>query len=505
MKKVRTLIFVTIVVAALVAPTLVGAQSGDTLPGSGWWTGQQIQNIGTGDATIVSTAYAYDSSQTYMASAGPIAPGAAANFLPADFTGMPNGFQGSAVVASDQPIKAMVTVTNRPVGSYGVSGGVAGAQYQGIDGSAASTTIAFPQAKKAFGPKTSTLFVQNAGSAPDDVLATFTCPDGAHTYTTAQIQPGQMAVVNLSAATPAIPDGSLCSATMTSGQPLAGVYTEHWTTETVATLLQSTKAFTQGDYDTTIYAPVYKKAFPADPTRSRTTGVAVQNVTGGPINVTATFYYSGGTCTPVGHTITWTKNNLQPNELFVFLQPTIANGASEDMPDGCLASAVFVGTGNIAGLANDSFLNPIPPQGTQSSTTYSTFADHLKTNEIAVPLFKEKFGNKSTGVDVQNIGAGTASIWLEFKTSTGTTYTTVPRNVAAGTATNYFLVSDQAIWQGTPMPTTGANYAVTVHSDQPVVALVSETPYYPGSGICFGQAGNPCFDRQNYEGFNVTP
>jgi hypothetical protein len=508
MKK-RYALVALMVIASMVFSTMVSAQSGDTLPGSGWWTGTQIQNIGTSAATIVSTAYdATNPANTYTAMAGPLAAGSSVTFLPADFTNMPNGFQGSAVVSSDQPIKAIVNLTNRLVQSgattYGIAGGLAGGQYQGVDGASAATTIRFPIAKKAFGPKTTTFFVQNAGAAADDVQLSFVC--GATTYTgnTASIQPGQMVVVSMDMTTPVIPDGQLCSGTVSSGQPIAGVATEHYTTESVATLVQATRGFTSADYGTTIYAPLFKNNFPLTggvPTvRSRTAGAQVQNVSGGAINITGTFVGSGGSCAGITYTQTFT--GIASGASATFLNPT-------GMPNGCLASATFVGTGQIVGIVNESYLYPtVPAPGTQSATAYNMAPQSAGTNKAVAPLFKEKFGGKTSGLQIQNIGTVAATMHAEFR-SGANTWTTINYNVAPGASQNFYLISDcVGCWNGTAMPPVvgnGYNTSVTIISDQPVLSIIAEQPYTTASPNCYSQSAGACYDRQNYEGFNVAP
>jgi hypothetical protein len=495
MKK-NYVILALIVVAAMVFPTLVGAE-GDTLPGSGWWTGQQIMNIGTSNATVVSTAYDALSANTYTAQFFPVVPGGSVTFLPADFVGMGPGFQGSAIVSADQPIKAIVSLTNRQVGSYGIPGGVAGAQYQGIDGTAAATSVRFPIAKRAFGGppnvKTTTFFVQNAGSAATIVTATYSgC--GSHTNNSTSINPGQMVVMNPAAA--GVPTGSLCSATMTATQPIAGVAAEHYDVETVATLVQATRGATSADYDTTIYAPIFKKRFPTNPTRSRTTGGQIQNVTAGNINVTGTFRGTGSCAGPYILTITGVTPGAYANFLYPATTPA--------MPDGCLTSGTFVGTGQIVGIVNESYLDPSPLPGTQSATAYNMAPDNSKTTKAVAPLYKEQFGGKTSGLQAQNVGASNATLHVVF-TSGVNTYTTINYVVAPGSSQNFYLVSTQPlIWVGTPMP-AGTNASATVISDQPVIVAIAEQAYTVANQNCFGQGSGACYDKQNYEGFNIAP
>jgi len=156
MKKTLLSVVATITVLALLASVAV-AQTG--IPGSGWWSGEQVQNVGTATASIVVTAYDMSGASTFSSSQS-VAVGAAFTFTPGDFTGMPDGFKGSAVVSSDQPIKAIVNVTNQLAGDFGVSGGKAAAQYQGTEN--AATTLYFPLAKNNYYGNTTSFYVQNA-------------------------------------------------------------------------------------------------------------------------------------------------------------------------------------------------------------------------------------------------------------------------------------------------------------------------------------------------------
>ena len=49
-------IFVLVLALLLISVGIVSAQSGN-LPGSGWWSGQQIQNVGSASTSVLFTAY----------------------------------------------------------------------------------------------------------------------------------------------------------------------------------------------------------------------------------------------------------------------------------------------------------------------------------------------------------------------------------------------------------------------------------------------------------------
>ena len=232
--------------------TSIASAQGE-LSGGNWWSGEQVQNVGDSQATVSITAYDNASSETYTEDKL-VDPGEAYTFTPFfEFLTMPDGFQGSAVVSSDQPIKAIVNVTNLKVGDFGETGGKGAVQYQGVDGSAVDATLFFPLAKGDYYNATTTFYVQNAGTTAATADAVFTMRTGAtYNFTTPSIGPNQMAVFSIYDTTYTPPgasgdDGRVGSLKVTSTQPLAGVQLEHATTENPATYVQGTRGFTPSD------------------------------------------------------------------------------------------------------------------------------------------------------------------------------------------------------------------------------------------------------------------
>lgn len=480
-------------VLALFITTIASAQI--TPPGGGWWTGEQVQNIGSGQAIVNVIAYDSASSATYEANAT-LNPGASYTFLPASFTGMPDGFQGSAIVSSDQPIKAIVNVTNRKAGAYGVDGGLAAAQYQGMDTGA--TQLNFPLAKNNHYGKYTTFYIQNVGTAPATATAVFVVPSGQYPYTTPSIGPGKMVVVTPGDA--GVPSGNnvgLGSLTVTSSQPLAGVVLEHGT-ENPAKILQATRGFAPSDFDRKVYAPIIKNTF-----YNRFTGLQVQNVTGGSINITVTYATS---C--AGGPFVDTKTGLAPGASYTFVHlPGMTN-----LPSGCLASATVEATGNIVAIVNESYTSAYVASGRQQeSVTYSALPASGATTKISIPLYKEDSYNKGTGIQVQNVGNVTATnVVLVFAGAAGT-FTSVPQTIGPGQSLTFVDVRNKpaSFWSGTPMTPTAlgctatgcaANgvFGVTITADQPIVAIANESTY-PFTAPRISQ------DKNNYEGFNLAP
>jgi hypothetical protein len=497
MKKLHGLLFIVSMLSVLVV-SAVQAETG-SVPGGGWWSGEMVQNVGTGDATVVVTAYGAGSE--YATSHVILAPFAATNFLPSDFALMSDGFQGAAVVQADQPIKAIVNVTNRPAGSYGVTGGEAAAQYQGVDGSAVADHLYFPLVKNDYYGKTTSFYIQNAGTTAAAANYTFSMDNGStYTCATPSIPPTEMVVIVPLDCVPPSVTGVIGKGSLqvwSSTTDFAGVVMEYYTGQSPALLLQATRGFTAQDFDTTRYAPTTKQNF-----YNRFTGIQVQNVDTGNINITISYVGSQGACNGVSLPPS-SFNNLAPGKSHTFNQIAGQDGATMD---NCLASATIVATGDIVATVNESFTGAFVGMGNkQASTTYSTFADSAKTTKISVPLYKEDSYQKYTGLLVQNVGSSTATnIQIEFKCTATvgtvcTTYKTNPITVLPGSnieLSNASYSKPASFWQASSAPVVGTVYAVNVTSDQPVVAIVNES-VHPSHLATLTQ------DKNNYEGFNL--
>lgn len=486
--KVKVLsVFVVVAVLAVLAGVVV-AQTG--IPGSGWWSGEQVQNVGNATANVVVTAYDKSSNATYSSSQT-LTVGSAFTFLPGNFAGMPAGFMGSAVVSSDQPIKAIVNLTNQLSGSFGVAGGKAAGAYQGTEN--VSTALYFPLAKNNRFGNSTTFYVQNAGATAATAVAVFKMDTGAsggvYTFTTPSIGANQMIAINPSDAGVPGTGGSggrdnIGSLTVTSAQPLAGTVLEYTQAQAVATVLFGTRGFASADFNVKAYAPVVKNA-----RFGRFTGIQVQNVSAAPINITINYVGTASTC--AGQTATDTFANLAAGSSKTFVQ----QAGSTNFPANCTGSATINATGNFVAIVNETNLSGFPLAG----ITYSAISDGGKTNEISAPLYKDQRFGQSSGLQIQNVGSATATnVVATFSCKGGSTFTAVstPRTIAVGAAYLFYHPSTMAgvFTASNPFSSKNVNCAVTVTSDQPIVAINNETSDVSGT-----------LDDANYEGFNLTP
>ncbi|MEZ4515379.1 MAG: hypothetical protein R3C44_00580 [Chloroflexota bacterium] len=478
----KILLIVSVLLVALIGVGLVAAQS--ELPGSGWKSGQQIQNIGSASATIVFDAYDTNGTPTNCGSQS-AAPGASVNFLTDVNCSVPAGFVGSAVVSADQPIAAIVNVNNRGTSS-------AAGQYRGTDGSDVATTIAFPLVKNNFGGRTTTFYVQNASTSSNNISATFRV--GTDTYPLNKTNVPGNAMVVLSPADAGVPSGAVGSLTVTGTQPLAGTSLEHEASAAVAQNLQASKAFTPSDYDSTAYCPLVRNAHTSN---DQTTGIQAQNVSGAAQAVHVEYSYSIGNGSV--QTASVDSPSLQPGESFTFF----GGDATYGLPAGALGSATVsgMGGGDIAVVVNDRGFATSNPNRV---TTYSCFPSSGATADVTLPLYKEFFGGNTSGIQIQNVGASPATVTVTYTPTGGGSAVVFTHStpIAAGASATFYSVSTLAspagisVVSGNAASLSNSYGGVTISSDQPIVAIANESSTPGGGSAASGQ------DTKNYEGFN---
>ncbi|MCP4360741.1 MAG: hypothetical protein GY796_22260 [Chloroflexi bacterium] len=476
MKK-KTFLFL-LVALLLVAVGVASAQIGPQ--GGGFWFGATHQNVGTGTATVSVTAYDSASSSTYPYSTS-IASGAALNIGPSDIPSLPAGFVGSIVTSSDEPLVALVNLTNREAGGNGISGGKAAAIYNGIGSSSPNTDLEFPLAKYNHFNKTTTFYLQNAGSSTTTVDVTFNIGGTAYPYTTSSISPGQMVAVDAGLAG-VTGTNNIGAMSMTASEPIAGVMLEHEHTATVATVLQGSSGFAPGEIEQTIYCPTYKQNH-----FGRKSGLQVQNLHTSAQDITATFV-SGGSS-------------------FVSTKTSVASGASVtfiDVPEitsGTLFAATVVGAdGLVAGIVNEAELPLLNTN--QTSTTYNCQAASTASTTVSYPAYKENRFGRTTALQIQNVGGSAATnIVLSFTDNNGDTHTTSAQTIAAGDSSVYVCASAKSIWSGSSLPASTLS-GVTITSDQDIIVVANEASWTSVSP-CTPNNGSSSFDKSTTNGFNL--
>jgi hypothetical protein len=496
----KLLLTIVTIVTLLAGVIGVGAQAGiQSMPGGGWWEASLVQNAGTDPAQVTFTPI-LGKGVTTGATAEPetvtVDPGANVNFMPGQYGNltMSDGFKGSAVVSADQPIVAIGSVANNPIGDIGVSGGRAAAQYPGISQDSVASTLNYPVVKSDYKGKTTTFFIQTVETGTIDVV--YTMNNGADTYTD-QIttdEDGQMATF-----TPADADGMpvtcedatcLGAATFTSEDTdLAGVYVEHNTTESPAQILLSTRGFTADDAGNTVYIPVVKSLW-----KGRTTGIQIQNVGNAAADITVDITKQAGSASGGSHVF----ESVPAGSSVTFFP---GNHGMFDGPFGGGAMDEFVGSMEITSaqtvvaICNE---NDFAAASETKQTVFAGFA--AGSDSILFPLVKEFYNGNTTGVQVMNVGENDVTIEAEyvFQNNSFTVDTDANGNaitLAAGESFTFWGVTEY--WTGDFDAYTNDYGAVTVNAtgtDAAVVGIAQEAEN-PVGGLGY-------LDTKNYEGFN---
>jgi hypothetical protein len=448
------------IILGLATMGILGSQVFAAVPGSGWWALSSYQNIGTSNANISITAYQTGTTNTYTHTPGVLATGASYQLSPSGFAGLPAGFVGSFTASSDQPLAAVVNLTNKLSGGLGVSGGKAAAIYSGVNNPA--TTLLFPSVKHNHFGKTSTIYLQNAGNSATTISVTISVSGVSYPYTSPTIQPGFMLVFDAGLAGVPSGNGNVGSATVTSANPVAGTQVEHEHSASIATIAQAYDSFSTSQLSNTSYCPSFKKNY-----FGRSGAVQVQNAHTTTQDITVKYYNTSGYVTS-----DVTTNVASGASIVVFKPASIIDG---------LYSVIVEGSaGNVAAIVNESELPLVSAR--QTSVTYNCVNNSITTNKVVYPAYRNFYEDLTTAIQVQNIGTSNATnVVLTFVANNGTTYTTTAQTINAGASKTFVNMHSFVGWTGSALPQNTIS-GLTITSDQPIVAIVNESSWLVSGG-----------------------
>ena len=450
----------TVIGAVLVLLFATGGVDADSIT---WTAGFQVQNLGTATANITITYYKQDG-LVAATQVDTIAPGTSKTYYGATMN-VADGFNGSVVITSDQPIVAIANLlTSDPT--------MAGS-YSGVTADATATEVNLPLVMRNHGdpPWNTTISVQNAGpitatvtlafqpspgfpGSPDTINDTIP-PSAAHRY-------DQLGQTDLG-------DEFVGSVVVTSDQPVAAEVNE---IETGGSRLMSYTGFS-GAGSSTVNIPLVMTQ-----NQGWWTGVQVQNLGTVPTDITITCHPDPAytTWTPTPETVT----NVAPGASANFLQ------------SGGQWTQLFVGSAvvtNSAGQPLVAIVNEL--KGTDQGMSYSGFDPATATDEVNLPLIMTQNPEPDrwwTGVQVQNLGTVPTDITITFHPAPGLTWTPTPEtatNVASGASANLLQTGGQwtQLFVGSAVVTNSAG--------QPIAAIVNEITVSP-----IGE------ESMSYNGFN---
>lgn len=496
-------------VMMFIMTAVVAAQSG--LSGTGWYTTAVIQNVGSANGTLSLDAFPLTGSATGGGNATtPLNAGSAVTFRP-DNPGIPGtvgipgiasgSFQGSMVLSSDVDVVSVAFLNNAPLGtSLGVTGGKASAAYNGIP--QGNTTLTYPAVKSGFNSRITSFFIQAAGAAATVSVSVVANNGVTYTKSAINIEANKSYVLltssllNGATAMPMGCTGSATSATgapcigamtLTSTTPVAGTVVEYPTTGSPSAVAMSTNMFGASAASNKVSCPTVKNQFPSGQLPS--TGIAVQNVSGGAQDITVTII------TRLPSVATYTKTfTAVPNGASVVASR--GAGTLGGMPTGAVGAATVTAAGSVIAIASET-------GDANREGMYSCMSSNSATTKIAAPVSKFQFpsatnpGAGNTGINVQNVGNAATNIDGVFncRTTAGvfTNYPISKATIAAGAAAAFSPFTDLGV--GANKVPTGNLCSVVFTASQPIVAIANEST----EGLAIAVR-----DSSVYEGFPLA-
>lgn len=346
-------------------------------------TSFQVQNLSSDTATVKIVFYDENGNSVDAAEVDDTIPGnSSVLYTQGNNEDLPQGFNGSVVVSSDQPVAAIGVQEARNSSNQVYQG-----TYSGFSADQAGDMFYVPTVMKTFYGYTTEISVQNAGTANVDVTISY---DGGHTDSLTGLKPGQVHRFD-NAATPGMPSGYIGSGIISaSGGQVVAVVNQN----NVAALQQQTyEGFSTVAAGTPLYAPVLMRGF-----YGFDTSVQVQNVGGGTTSVT--IHYSNGASD---------TQSLAAGGGYLFTQ-----GNETDLPTNWIGSAYITSTAeDIVAVVNQQ------NTGTGKAASYNAFA--VSAAKYVGPNVMKKFYGFSTSVQVQNVSATSTTCTATFSNGTSQT------------------------------------------------------------------------------------
>lgn len=470
MKTVRVFSFITILalVFAIAPAALAGAPAGN------WVSGIACQNLSTTDSATI-TLYFYQSDNSSPAltypDPTPIPPGGSRNYYtPSSPPGVPEGFLGSVVVASNQPLACNVNTQTTGNGSSGdpyrmaTSAGFADTQ--------AAPTMYAPQVMKNLaGTWSSYIAVQNTTSASVPVTVTYKDRNGNSlpAATETRTIKAQSNWVFYQSDNANLVNGFVGAATIAANDGVSGLavtvnfYNSGASSDTAQ--FQSYNGFGSGANK--LFVPRIVRNY-----YGYNGGMSIQNVGSDSATVKVTFNFAG-------NTYVYNSPTIAPGAALALYAPNIAE---LNPVDGLNVTQRF-GSAVIQASAGDSVVaivnednrggSGVPAERIGQGSTYNAIAEGSQTKTVFFPQITRKAGIVfSGGFQVANATstAGTCTIKYNADTDANESNVPLPANGSiARYAPNVANLTD------------GYNASVTVTCTQSVIGIANLAAE-PGTG-----------------------
>jgi len=363
----KSLFLALVLVLVLVAPVL-----GD---GITYNTGFMVQNLGSTDASITITYYNQDG--TVAATVNDTIPvDGSKNYYP--LTAVPDGFNGSVVISSNQPVAAVANELG--------NGTAYGASYAGFD--AGATTMYLPTIMRNNGGFNTWFNVQNAGTADAHVTVTYTPSTYGNAWTqTATIKPGAAHTFDQATAT-ALGSRFVGSAKVTSDQPIVATVNE-----VGPTTLLSYDGFGSGS--TVVSFPLVNAN-----NAGYVTGIMIMNI--GTVDTTVRVSYTPG----IAGTAQWEEHVVPAGGSASFAFQHFADSGER-----------FVGSGLVTvNSANQPLVAVVNQLNTSANkgAAYGGLDPNDATDKISCPIIMAKNSGYFTGTNIMNVGTTATTVTIAY-------------------------------------------------------------------------------------------
>ena len=422
MKKFMVVSILLLTMVLMIVPAAFGQISS-------YQTGFQVQNLSDTDtANIVVVYYNQDGTEDSQASQA-IDPGSSFTFFPVSASA---GFDGSVVISSDQPVAAITNILG--------DGLAFGASYESFSGG--TETVSLPLIMKDNSGFNTWFNVQNTGSAPVDVAISYsdsTCSDSV-----TGLQPGAAETVPQDTHS-CLPAGYVGSATVTA----AGG-------SVVATVLQvgPDTLFAYNGFTGGSMAPVMPLINANN--AGFITGVQVQNAGVAATDVTVDYTPTPGNGTACSETKTVAPGASATFALYAF---TLSGDPAPGTND-CALGATFIGSGTVSQSGSEPLVGIVNQLNIAAAkgAAYNAFDPAAASDSIVMPLIMDRNSGFWTGFNIQNVGAGAATVTCDFVQSNGTNNSSVTSpSLASGEAWNHLQLNQLSDgWVGSANCSGGA-------------------------------------------------
>lgn len=416
-----------------------------SITGSTISTGIQIQNLSSTATANVTVLYYNPDGTPANPPSQSFTIGANSSYtLFGSTLALPAGFNGSAVVESDQPVSA--------IGNLLGSNPTIGEAYDGV--ASPTTTAYIPLFQQGNGnpPFNSSLVIQNTSSSSQTITVNFNAGSAGTSVSKQYSLPGNGSLT-LDNSNDGISGRFVGSVVVTGTAPIATVINQ----SNGSDLLSATGS---SSGTATVYAPLLMNN-----NGSYYTGLQVQNIGGQATNATLTVYYPDGTSQQIGTV------PIAPQASYTWYP---------------IPMTQKVGSGVVKSDNGQPLLgvvNELNASANQASA-YNTFGSGTQT--VNLPLVMYDNGSYFTGEQIQNIGSCSTTVTVTMSNQSGQSAPT-SYNVPANSSVTLF---------GTNLLPGGAKVgSATASSSQacaPIVAIVNE----------ISSNANGADTTFSYEGFN---